>query len=371
LACRDRLQAFIAGDATAQRLEIPTRKGAFQNVFGIVVAPQLASIWSFMSRPLVSVAIPCFNQARFLSDAIASVRRQRYAPIEVVVIDDGSTDESAKIASAAGVRLARQGNAGISAARNAGLEMARGEFIVFLDADDELLPDAVESGVELLQRSPSVSCVVRRCQTMDAERRPLPTVHTPLGTTELYRVLLRYCFVWTPGAALFRTDAISAIGGFPVDLGAAADYAVYLTLARRAAVAFDAREVVRYRQHDGNMSNDPVLMLQATLGVLQRERRHVAPEYREDLRDGVRECRGHYGDQIVERLRRERRAHVASTWQKTALLALVRQCPRVLARHSLRKLSRILRGAGPAPIEAGRFGPKVEPPLVNEKPSAD
>ena len=324
-----------------------------------------------MSRPLVSIAIPCFNQAHFLSDAIASVRRQRYAPVEVVVIDDGSTDETAKIAAAAGVRLARQRNAGISAARNAGLGMARGEFIVFLDADDELLPDAVEPGVELLQRSPSVSCVVRRSQKMDAERRPLPTVYMPLGTTELYQVLLRCNFVWTPGAAFFRTDAIRAIGGFPVDLGAAADYAVYLTLARQATVVFDAREVVRYRQHDGNMSRDPVRMLQATLGVLQRERRHVAPKYRKDLRDAVRVWQEHYGDEIVERLRRERRAGVTSAWQKTALLALATQCPRVFARHSLRKLSRILRGAGSAPIEAGRFGPEVDHPLAAEKPLAD
>jgi glycosyltransferase involved in cell wall biosynthesis len=325
----------------------------------------------FMSRPLVSVAIPCFNQARFLDDAIASVRRQRYAPVEVVVIDDGSTDDSAQVAAAAGVRLARQGNAGLSAARNAGLEMARGEYVVFLDADDELLPDAVGSGVDLLQKRPSISCVVRLCQSMDTERRPLPTVHTPLGTPDLYRAWLRRNFVWTPGAALFRTDAISAIGGFPVDFAPAADYAVYLTLARTAAVVFDAREVVRYRQHDGNMSRDPVLMLQATLDVLRRERRHLAREYREDFRAGVRLWREYYGEQIIERLRRERRARVTSNWQKRALLALTTQCPRVLARHSLRKLSRVLRGARSAPIEAGRFGPEVAAPLAGGKSSTD
>jgi len=320
-----------------------------------------------MSRPLVSVAIPCFNQARFLNDAIASVRLQRYAPVEVVVVDDGSTDGSAQVAAAAGVRLTRQGNAGLSSARNAGLEMARGEFIVFLDADDELLPDAVGSGVELLQRCPSLSCVVRLCQSMDSERRPLPTVHTPPGTPELYPVWLRRNFVWTPGAAVFRTEAISAIGGFPVDLAPAADYAVYLTLARNAAVMFDGREVVRYRQHDENMSRDPVLMLDATLGVLRRERRHVAPEYREDFRAGVQVWREYYGEQIIERLRRERRAGITSAWQKTAVLALTMHCPRVLARHSLRKLSRVLRGARSAPIEAGRFGPEVAPPSGDRK----
>ena len=324
-----------------------------------------------MSRPLVSVAIPCFNQARFLNDAIASVRQQRYAPVEVVVVDDGSTDETGQIAAAAGVHVSRQRNAGLSAARNAGLKMARGEFIVFLDADDELLPDAVESGVELLQRRSAISCVVRLCQSMDTERRPLPTVHIPLGTPDLYRVWLRRNFVWTPGAALFRTDAIRAIGGFPSDLAPAADYAVYLTLARKAAVAFDPQEVVRYRQHDGNMSRDPVLMLRATLGVLRRERRHIAPEYLEDFRAGVRTWREYYGEQIVERLRRERRARVTSTWQKSALMALTTLCPRVLARHSLRKLSRVLRGARSAPIEAGRFGPEVAPPLASGKSSTD
>jgi len=312
-----------------------------------------------MSSPLVTVAIPCFNQARFLPDAIASVRCQRYAPIEIVVIDDGSTDESVQISDDAGVRIARQGNAGVSAARNAGLAMARGEFVLFLDADDELLANAVGSGVERLQRCPSVSCVVRRCQWMDAERRPLPSVHLPVSTPDLYRAWLRSNFVWTPGAALFRTDAIRATGGFPLDLAPAEDYAVYLAFARQAAVVFDSQEVVRYRQHDSSISRDPVLMLRAVLAVLRRERRHIAPEYLEDLRAGVRMYREYYGEQIIERLRRETRAGVTNAWQPAALLALATLCPRVLARHSVRKLSCVLRGVRSMPIEASRFGPEV------------
>ena len=243
-----------------------------------------------------------------------------------------------------------------------GLAAAAGRFIVFLDADDELLPGAIDAGVAILQQHPSLACVVRRCQVMDAERRTVETVHSQLTTTDLYREWLRQNFVWTPGAAVFRTARIAAIGGFPADVAAAADYAVYLTLARNREVRFDDREFVRYRQHDSNMSLDPVLMLRATLSVLARERRHVPPEYVDAFRDGVREWRQHYGEQIIERLRRERRAGDSTPWQKRAVWTLVTTCPRVMATHASRKIARVLRGLSPAPIEPGRFGPEVPPP---------
>ena len=77
----------------------------------------------------------------------------------------------------------------------------------------------------------------------------------------LYREWLSQNFVWTPGTAVFRRSSILAIGGFPTDVSASADYAVYLTLARHGGVALDPRPVLRYRQHDDAMSVDPVLML--------------------------------------------------------------------------------------------------------------
>jgi hypothetical protein len=196
---------------------------------------------------------------------------------------------------------------------------------------------------------------------MDAERRTLPAIHTPIETTDLYREWLHQNFVWTPGAAMFRTAKLAAIGGFPYDVAPASDYAVYLTLARRGEVALEAREVVRYRQHDGNMSRDPVLMLRATLDVLRREREHLPPRYIEDYRAGLRSWREYYGDQIVERLRRERRGGVSTPWQKAAVWTLATECPRVLATHASRKLSRVFRGLSAAPVEPGRFGPEVPP----------
>src|SRR4051812_11414846 len=110
--------------------------------------------------PLVTVVIPCFNQAQYLAGALASVHRQTWPRVESIVIDDGSTDDTSRVASSFGATFVkRQPNQGLSRARNAGLELARGEFIVFLDADDELLPEAVRDGVDAFMRHPDAGCV--------------------------------------------------------------------------------------------------------------------------------------------------------------------------------------------------------------------
>src|SRR5829696_2931566 len=110
--------------------------------------------------PLVSVVVPCYNQARFLGEAIESVLAQSHPLFEVVVVDDGSTDDTSEVAARyPGVRLVRQENRGLSGARNAGLARSRGEYVVFLDADDRLLPGALEAGVERLGANPQCAFV--------------------------------------------------------------------------------------------------------------------------------------------------------------------------------------------------------------------
>src|SRR6266513_5232454 len=97
---------------------------------------------------LVSVIIPCYNQAHFLHEAIESVLAQTYSNREIIVVDDGSTDNTATVARChSPPRYIYQENAGPSAARNTGFEQSRGEYLVFLDADDRLLPEALEIGV--------------------------------------------------------------------------------------------------------------------------------------------------------------------------------------------------------------------------------
>jgi glycosyltransferase involved in cell wall biosynthesis len=305
--------------------------------------------------PLVTAVLPCFNQARYLPRSIGSVHRQTHQPIEIIVVDDGSTDDTSAVATRLGARVVRQANAGLSAARNAGLAVATGPLVVFLDADDEFVRDAVESGVSMLRSHPGATCAVGWCAMIDDDGRPLPSRRPELLSEDLYREWLRSNFVWTPGAAIFRTPRLRALGGFPAGVGPAADYGVYLALARAGEVVLDPRDRVRYRQHATNMSRDPLLMLSATLAVLRRERGNLPREYAEDFAAGWQDWCDFYGEQIVERLRHAWRGPGVGRWEIAAGGALARWCPQVLKRHLGRKLARVLHGVPPSPIEPGRF----------------
>ena len=107
-----------------------------------------------MSPPSITVVIPNYNLGRFVAEAIESALTQTLRPIEVIVVDDGSTDDSVAIIERHPVTLIRQANSGVARARNAGAERARGEYLVFLDADDVLHPEYLERCVEALKNAP-------------------------------------------------------------------------------------------------------------------------------------------------------------------------------------------------------------------------
>ena len=309
----------------------------------------------------VTVVIPCFNQSRFLDGAIRSVQQQFHAVVECIVVDDGSTDDTLSVAARMGVRIIRQANRGVAEARNAGLAAAQTEFIVFLDADDELMPDAVALGGAALRAHASAAVAVGRCQPIDSFGRELPVVHEEIEFPDLYGRWLARNFVWTPGAAMFRRESLQSIGGFPAGVGGAADYAVYLKLARDGRVLVLPHRVVRYRQHDSSMSRDPASMLRATLTVLRREEREGGAR-RDEVAHGRSAWCEWYGEQIVESLRTDWRAGYRGWKQLRAAATLARHCPGVLLRHLARKarvagarLLRYARGAiRPASAEGRR-----------------
>ena len=285
----------------------------------------------------VSVVIPCYNQAQYLAAAVQSVWNQHHQPVECIVVDDGSTDGTAALASTLGVTLIRQANSGVSVSRNAGLAAAHGELVVFLDADDELLPEGLALEVEALASNRQAAAVVGQCEAMDDDGRPLPAFYHTIDPTNLYGEWLLRNFVWTPGAAMFKRRELLEAGGFPAALGPAGDYAVYLQLARTGRVTFLPQSIVRYRQHAASMSRDPGLMLRTTLAVLRREREQAPAWARAHIDRGRRSWRAWYGEQLVQRLRQDWRAQERGTAQMHAVLTLVSHCPGLVLQHLARK----------------------------------
>jgi glycosyltransferase involved in cell wall biosynthesis len=257
-----------------------------------------------MTRPPidVSIVIPCYNHAAYLGEAIRSVDPGSRT-IEVIVVDDGSTDASGELAASfAGVQCVRQPNQGLAAARNAGLLRAAGRYVIFLDADDRLLPDAVETGARALDRHPACAMAFGRCVMTGPDGRYLPTTLPPQIDRDHHATLLRRNVIWMPATAIFRRDALIELGGFAAGFDGAADYELYLRLTERWPVHDHAQLVAAYRRHGTNMSDNASRMLRETLTVMRRHKPMDTPLL-EAWHEGWDTWRNFYGTHLVEEIR--------------------------------------------------------------------
>ena len=258
------------------------------------------------AAPLVSVIIPCYNQAHFLGEAIDSVLAQSYPNFEIIVVDDGSTDNTSEVAgSYAGLRCIRQVNQGLAAARNAGLGQSNGEYLVFLDADDRLLPEALERGLACFEAHPECALVAGHYRRIGADGSPLEEVPLTSVECEHYSELLQRCYIAVPATVLYRRRTLEVVGDFDQAVNPCADYDLYLRIARQLPIHCYDQVVAEYRHHGANMTNNPALMLDAVLTVLRRQWSHVQgnASYEEAYKAGLKFWQGYYGAQIAARRR--------------------------------------------------------------------
>lgn len=308
-----------------------------------------------MSTSAVSVVIPCYNQGRFLGEALDSVFEQSRPADQVIVVDDGSSDETPAVAARyRDLTYVRQDNLGLAHARNRGLDEASGQFVVFLDADDRLRRDALAIGLEASARHRDCAFVFGRCERMDEQGAPLPTGQLPLIDGNHYTALLQRNHIWTPAVAVFNRAVSGRLLRFDPTVDPAADYDLYLRIARERRIAGHGQVVADYRLHDRNMSRNAALMLEATIAVLYMQRPYVInrPEYDAAWRSGLRAWRAYYGDALVDGMRgfaRHPRRWGAFT---ESLRALLRYAPGDAWRHARRKMVRLVGGLPPDPSRA-------------------
>jgi glycosyltransferase involved in cell wall biosynthesis len=184
---------------------------------------------SNIKAPLVSVIIPAFNRGWCLREAVDSVLAQEFTDFELIVVDDGSTDGTAELLEAyrPKVRLLRQANRGVSAARNRGIAAARGELIAFLDSDDLWLPKKLSTQVEFFRVHPDAlivqteECWVRKGRRVNPGKR-----HRKLSGM-IFEPSLDLCLV-SPSAVMVRRELFDRVGLFDEGLPACEDYDLWL-----------------------------------------------------------------------------------------------------------------------------------------------
>lgn len=221
----------------------------------------------------VSVIIPAYNGDRYIGEAIESILSQTYNDYEIIVVDDGSTDNTRQVIQQYGnkIQYFSQTNQGVAASRNLGLTKAQGEYIAFLDQDDIFLPHKLASQVTLLEQNPSLGIANSGWQIVNQQGETKAAVKPWVEIPELK---LANLIIWKPvflGAMLFRRSWLERTEGFNTTLEQTPDVDLVLRLvAVGCAAGWVQQTTVKYRQHEANASRNTLLQAQELDQILER-----------------------------------------------------------------------------------------------------
>ena len=208
-------------------------------------------------KPQVSVIIPTYNRGWILKEAIDSVLTQDYKDFELIVVDDGSTDNTSEILASYGngIRVLFQENKGVSAARNRGIAEASGQFIAFIDSDDLWLPQKLSTQVEFFNQTPDALI----CQTEEVwirkGKRVNPKMRHKKPSGMIFEPSLELCLV-SPSAVMIRRVLFDRVGEFDVTLPACEDYDLWLRISCRFPVhLIDTPLIIKRGGHNDQLSS--------------------------------------------------------------------------------------------------------------------
>jgi glycosyltransferase involved in cell wall biosynthesis len=233
---------------------------------------------------LVSIIIPTYNHKTYVCDTIESGLNQTYPHVEVIVVDDGSTDGTGDLLKTRyGDRISYiyQENKGVGAARNNGIRYARGEFVHICDADDQLLPTKIARCMSAFAEHPEYGVVYTQCYYVESDGRTIiPREQPELPSGDIFCELLigpsgNFIPQCTP---LIRREAILSVGGFNETLRAVEDWDAWLRLAARYPFGVINEPLALYRVLPNAMHTDPARMRTARLAVIQMARHYPGRE---------------------------------------------------------------------------------------------
>ncbi len=227
--------------------------------------------------PRVSVIIPAYNVASYISETLDSVIAQTFSDMEIIIVNDGSTDTTPNIIESYAardprIRIIHQENRGLAGARNTGLRSAVGDYLCIFDSDDIMMPDKIAVQVSYLDAHPACGLVYTDCyHFIDGTNRVRTVLEPDLSKENAYEILLHGNHL-NPNVVMFRKSVYESLGGFDETLRSAEDWEYWLKFAH-AGVNFGHvnQPLTRYRVRSNSLSGDGVVMYQTAIRVLEKQ----------------------------------------------------------------------------------------------------
>ncbi len=225
----------------------------------LTVKRNQASSVTTASNPLVSIIIPSYNMAKLVLRAVESVLNQTYQNLEIIVVDDGSTDNTKQLLEPYfnKIKYVYKANGGVCSARNAGLRQASGAFIALLDSDDTYMPDKVEKSLKFLQDNPDFGFVHTDTYLVDSQDREIERYQHPKSryTGWISRQLLKGNFIANP-TNFFRRECYDSCGGYEESLFPPGDWDLWLRISKKFKVGYIDEPLSRYSIISNSCFND-------------------------------------------------------------------------------------------------------------------
>lgn len=248
----------------------------------LIPVPAAPTISESSDHPLVSIVVPCFNAEKYLEEALASIYAQTYPAIEVIVVDDGSSDNSVEMLEGLqvvyGFQFYRQANQGVSAALNHGLRYARGKYVSTPDLDDIMLPESVAVRVKYLEAHLDAGLVGANSRYIDPEGRVLKDETRKHPSRYDFADILAAARVCGAPVALYRMEALKSANFYDPSIKVQ-DFQITLRIARQGwFIDVVPVLITLYRRHPNNLSKRYRPVLEADLAAISPYRDHPAYE---------------------------------------------------------------------------------------------